>query len=76
MVFDEMPHPANSPVFDAIAATRVDACTLIFSYTKAGKFIGTRTIVVSPDARTLTSTAMGISANGRPVNIITVSDKQ
>jgi hypothetical protein len=76
MVFDGMPHPFNSPAFDAIAATRVDAYTEIFSYTKAGKFIATRTIVVSPDARTLTSTTMGISTTGRPVNIITVSDKQ
>jgi len=55
-VFDGMPHPAGNPNFDAAATARVDAYTLINSRTKAGKLVGTQTVVVSPDGKTLTAT--------------------
>jgi hypothetical protein len=77
-VFDGMPHPSTNPDpdFDSRAATRVDAYNQIYSYTKAGKLVGTMTVVLSPDGRTVTATYMGIDANGRSDNVIAVYDKQ
>jgi hypothetical protein len=76
-VFDGMPHPVvGDPKQDAYASTRVDAYTHIYSDFKAGKLVGTTTIVVSPDAKTLTSTAIILDANGKLINDITVFDKQ
>ena len=79
LVFDGMSHPSNrAPNFyDASADARVDAYTLISSRTKAGKLIGTQTVVVSPDGKTLTATTTAINAaNGQPFNSIQVFDKQ
>jgi len=76
-VFDGLPHPTeNNPNQDAYAATRVDAYTQIFSDLKADKLVGTTTIVVSPDGKTTTATAIILDANGRPINNISVYDKQ
>jgi hypothetical protein len=76
-VFDGLPHPTeNNPNQDAYAATRVDAYIQIFSDTKAGKLVGTTTFVVSPDGKTLTSTAVLLDATGKSINNITVYDKQ
>ena len=77
--FDGMSHPLTgtpNPNFDALAATRVDAYTVIVSRTKAGKFVGTQTIAVSPDGKTLTSTTTGVDASGRGVNVIAMYDKE
>jgi hypothetical protein len=73
---DGMPRPVNDPDCDAIATTWVDTYTLIDSRTKAGKFVGIQTSVVSPDGKTLTITTIFIDANGRPFNNIRVFDKQ
>jgi len=81
-VIDGMPHPAppvpDNPnaAYDAAATTRVDAYTLIFSFTKAGKLVQISTLIVSPDGRTTTLTRTGADANGRQVNDIAVWDKQ
>jgi hypothetical protein len=75
-IYDGMPHPTDNPNFDAQAATRIDAYTIIFSRTKAGKLVGTVTNVLSQDGKTATNTTTGINANGRPVNNITVFEKQ
>jgi hypothetical protein len=76
-VFDGLPHPTeNNPNQDAYAATRVDAYTQIFSDLKADKLVGTTTIVVSPDGKTTTATAIILDGNGRPINNISVYDKQ
>ena len=77
--FDGMSHPlmgTPNPNFDAAAATRVDAYSIIVSRTKAGMFVGTQTIAVSPDGKTLTSTTTGVDASGRGVNVIAVYDKE
>jgi len=78
LVLDGMPHPSNrAPNFyDAINDARVDAYTLISSRTKAGKFVATQTVVVSPDGKTLTATTTGINTNAQPFNQIQVFDKQ
>jgi hypothetical protein len=77
-IYDGMPHPAVNPNgnFDASAYTRVDANTIIRTHLKAGKLVGTQTIAVSPDSKTLTATAIDLDANGRQINNITVWDKQ
>jgi Lipocalin-like domain len=75
MVFDGMPHPEGNPNFDAEAWARVDAYTLINSNTKAGKLVGTRTVVVSPDGKTLTATKILLDATGKLINNIVVYDK-
>jgi hypothetical protein len=75
-VLDGMPHPdPYNPNFDAIASTRVDAYTMIFSLTKAGKLVGTQTNIVSPDGKTLTATEITASPGG-PVVDLRVYDKQ
>jgi hypothetical protein len=66
----------NNPNQDAYAATRVNAYIQIFSDTKAGKLVGTTTFVVSPDGKTITATAIILDTNGRPINNISVYDKQ
>jgi len=76
-VFDGMPHPVvGDPKQDAYASTRVDAYTHIYSDFKAGKLVGTTTIVVSPEGRTMTVTEIILDANGKLINNITVFDKQ
>ena len=65
-VFDGVPHPVvGNPNMDAYASTKIDAYTHIYSETKAGKLIGSMTIVISPDGKTLTSTYARINANGQ-----------
>ena len=75
-VFDGIAHPVMNPNWDAAAWTRIDASTLIVSRTKAGKLVGTVTLAVSPDGRTMTITEIGVDANGRSTNDLAVYDKQ
>ena len=75
-VFDGMPHPADNPNFDARAAARVDASTIITSATKAGRLVETQTGAVSSDGKTQTLTTTGINANGQPITSIAVYDKR
>jgi hypothetical protein len=77
-IYDGMSHPVtdNNPDYDAGAFTRVDAYTIIISFTKAGKLVRTATNVVSQDGKTITATATGTDARGRQVNNIAVYDKQ
>ena len=75
--YDGIPHPApGNPGYDAEAATRVDAHTVIVSRSKGGKLVETDTMSVSADGKTRTFTTVGIDANGRPVGNMTVFDKQ
>jgi hypothetical protein len=76
-IYDGMSHPVTgNPSFDAGSFTRADAYTIIISYTKAGKLVRTATNVLSQDGKTITATNMGTDANGRPINIIAIYDKQ
>jgi hypothetical protein len=75
-IYDGMSHPvAGNPSFDAGSFTRVDAYTIIISYTKAGKLVRTATNVMSQDGKTITATATGTDARGQ-IHDITVYDKQ
>jgi hypothetical protein len=75
-IYDGMPHPASNPNFDASARVRVDANTLVNSRTKGGKLVGTQIVTVSSDGKMLTDTVVLIDTNGRPINNVTVYDKQ
>ena len=70
------PHSVMSPVYDASAATRVDAYTAKYTRTKAGKVVLTGTRIISPDGKTLTFTSTGINMNGQQGDDIAVYDKQ
>jgi hypothetical protein len=71
------PHPTKGvPAYDASTYTQVDAYTVNFSRTKAGKVVLTGTIVVSPDGKTRTITTTGTDANGRRITTVGVADKQ
>jgi hypothetical protein len=75
-IFGGMPNPGGGPGSDAVALTRVDAYTIIISRTRAGKLVSTSTDLVSQDSKTLTINTTGTDANGRPINLIQVYDKQ
>jgi len=76
-IYDGQPHSTTgSPVFDASAYTRLDANTLVFTRSKAGKLVGVGTALVSQDGKTWTVTQTGADANGRPANSVAVYDKQ
>jgi hypothetical protein len=74
--YDGQPHPQmGNPNYDANATTRVDAHTIDFSLTKAGKAVLTGALVVSQDGKTLTATGKGTGADGREYNDVLVLDK-
>ena len=76
-IYDGQPHPSTgSPDFDASAYTRVDAHTINYSRTKAGKVVSTGTIAVSQDGKSQTITDKGTDASGREWNSVAVFDKQ
>jgi hypothetical protein len=76
LIFDGQPHPTTgSSLSDASAFTRVDAHTINYSLTKAGKLVETGTGVVSQDGKTLTFTDNGTDASGREYNDVFVNDK-
>jgi hypothetical protein len=74
-IYDGQPHPTTGSTYDASATTRVDAHTINYSLTKAGKVVVTGALVVSQDGKTLTATAKGTDANGREYNDVAVLDK-
>jgi hypothetical protein len=61
---------------DTIAVKRVDANTSESTLKKGGKVVMTVTSVVSKDGKTRTSTFKGTDAAGKPVNNVTVYDRQ
>jgi hypothetical protein len=75
-IYDGQPHPTTgSPDVDASTYTRVDAHTINYSRTKAGKLVVTGTDLVSQDGKTLTGTDKGTDASGREYNDVFVYDK-
>jgi hypothetical protein len=76
-IYDGQPHPTTgSQRYDASTHTQVDAHTINYSRTKAGKVVETGTGVVSQDGKTLTVTVKGTDASGREYNGVNVLDKQ
>ena len=66
----------NSPYGDVVALTRVNANTTRMVNKKDGKVTATITAVTSPDGKTRTVTIRGTNGLGKPVDLITVYDRQ
>jgi len=64
------------PGYDATAYTRVDARSVNFTRTNAGKPVQTGSIVVTDDGKSLTITTTGTGPNGQPFNNVAFYDKQ
>jgi hypothetical protein len=76
-IFDGIPHAeTGNPNFDAIAFTRANTNTVIQNRLRAGQTVQTLTLVVSPDGKTTAVTVTGTLANGRPINVTEVNEKQ
>jgi hypothetical protein len=61
---------------DIIAVKRIDANTAETTLKKAGKVVLTTSAVVSKDGKATTITGKGTTANGQPINSVSVYDKQ
>jgi hypothetical protein len=76
-VEDGKPHPVTgNPNIDTQTYTRVDANTINISRLKEGKTVGTATLLVSPDGKTMTFNNSTTQATGRQFNETQVYDKQ
>jgi hypothetical protein len=62
--------------FNGITAKRISANVRENSYTKDGKELRSRHMVVSKDGKTMTSQVKGTNPNGKPVDGTDVYDKQ
>src|SRR5215813_10544203 len=63
--YDGKDYPVTgNPDWDATSLKRIDANTVEFTRKRAGKVVGTATIVVAKDGKTLTLTAKGVNAKG------------
>src|SRR5262245_902387 len=75
--YDGKDYPVTgNPDWDATSLKRIDANTVEFTRKRAGKVVGTATIVVSKDGKTLTLTAKGVNAKGEKYSNTGVFDKQ
>ena len=75
--YDGKPVPATgSPTYDMVTRKRVSPKTTEAVYLKGTKVVTTNTVVVSADGKTLTATAKGVDAAGKPVNNVQVFTKQ
>jgi hypothetical protein len=70
------PVTGTSPYGDVVALTRVDANTTRITSKQGGKVTATSTIVVSADGKTRTTTTKGTDAKGKPVDVVSLYEKQ
>jgi hypothetical protein len=77
-VEDGKPHPvaAGNANVDTQTCTRVDANTINISRLKEGKAVGTASLVVSPDGKTMTFNNSTTQATGRQISEVQVYEKQ
>jgi hypothetical protein len=62
--------------YDAVSSKRISANVRENSYTKNGKDVASRRVVVSKDGKTMRSTVTGINAIGKPIKGTDVFQKQ
>lgn len=75
--YDGKPAPVTgSPTYDMVTRKRMSPTTTETVYLKGTKVVTTNTVVVSADGKTLTATAKGVDAAGKPVNNVQVYTKQ
>ena len=75
--FDGKSYPVTGrPDYDASSYKQVNASTIEFTRTKAGRVVQTLTIVLSADGKSRTNTQTGADEKGRQINNVYVYDKQ
>jgi hypothetical protein len=75
--YDGKEHPATGLAFDVLSVKRIDANTVTFEVKKTGgKYHVTGKTVISADGKTMTQTAKGTDAEGKPISSTVVFDKQ
>jgi len=75
--YDGKEYPATGLAFDVLAVKRVDANKTTFEVKKTGgKYHVTGENVISADGKTMTQTAKGTDADGKPISSTLVFDKQ
>ena len=75
--YDGKEYPAIGLAFDILSVKRVDANTTTFDVKKTGgKYHVTGQNVISADGKTMTQTAKGTDAEGKPISSTVVFDKQ
>jgi hypothetical protein len=62
--------------FDGVSSKRTSAHVRDNTFTKDGKTLRTRHVVVSPDGKTISTTVKGTSPDGKQVSGVDVFDKQ
>jgi hypothetical protein len=73
---DGKDHPTPQPGYDSSAWTRLKGSNYVVNRKKAGKVVLTSTNIVSPDGKVMTITTTGVDADGRPVNNVSVYNRQ
>jgi len=72
----DVPVTGNSPYGDTVSLARVDERTTRFTVKQGGKVTVTQTIVVAPDGKTRTNATKGVDPTGKPVDSVSVYEKQ
>lgn len=66
----------GNPAYDTVSRKSVSATTTETTYKKSGKVVVAQTNVLSADGKTMTVTAKGTDAQGKPINTVLVFDRQ
>jgi hypothetical protein len=75
--YDGKECPVTGAPYDVVSTKRIDANTTTFETRKTGgKYHNNGKNVISKDGKTLTQTITGTDAEGKPVKITNVFDKQ
>ena len=75
--YDGKEYPATGLAFDVLSVKRIDPNTTTFEVKKTGgKYHVTGRTVISAGGKTMTQTAKGTDADGKPVSSTSVFDKQ
>jgi hypothetical protein len=75
--YDGKEYPATGLAFDVLSVKRIDPNTVAFDVKKTGgKYHVTGQTVISADGKTMTQTAKGTDAAGKPISSTVVFDKQ
>jgi hypothetical protein len=75
--YDGKENPVTGAPYDFVSVKRIDANTTTFETRKnGGKYHNIGKNVISKDGKTLTQTITGTDAEGKPVKITNVFDKQ
>jgi hypothetical protein len=75
--YDGKEYSGTGLAFDVVSVKRVDANTTTFEVKKAGgKYHLTGQSVISKDGKTLTQTNKGTDADGKPITVMLVYEKQ